>query len=223
MHKQPGGVTFAPRQDNLRLPSPQVAPSPPFCSRFIGGLDPFGPNSAVNIRKIYLNASAMAPLRPGKFPSDQITFSLMEKHQMPHLKNTTAHFLLSEDGAVTVDWVVLTAALVGLGLAVMAVVSGGTEDLSNDIDGQLLAQEITAEFASALTTVDITPLAPGFYDSNEAWVAQLSDQSITDIMTGYSDYADAASDIGHPGDQYHDQYWLAYNQAVERGLDIPEA
>lgn len=142
---------------------------------------------------------------------------------MTHLKNSTAHFLLSEDGAVTVDWVVLTAALVGLGLAVMSVVSGGTEDLSSDIDGQLLAQEITAEFASALTTVDITPLNAGAFPANEAWVAQLSDQSITDIMTGYAGYADAAANVGHPGDQYHDQYWLAYNQAVERGLAIPEA
>lgn len=142
---------------------------------------------------------------------------------MNRLKSTTAQFLVSEDGAVTVDWVVLTAALVGLGLAVMAVVSGGTEDLSSDIDGQLLAQEITAEFASALTAVDITPLNPGAFPANEAWMAQLGDQSITDILNGYSDYADADPNIGHPGDQYHDQYWLAYNQAVERGLEIPQA
>ena len=38
------------------------------------------------------------------------------------------NFIASESGAVTVDWVVLTAALVGLGLAVMAMVSGGSED-----------------------------------------------------------------------------------------------
>jgi Flp pilus assembly pilin Flp len=42
-------------------------------------------------------------------------------------------FLSNESGAVTVDWVVLTAALVGLGLAVMSVVSGGVENLSTDI------------------------------------------------------------------------------------------
>ncbi len=47
-------------------------------------------------------------------------------------------FISSESGAVTVDWVVLTAALVGLGLAVMSVVSGGVENLSTDI-GQSLA------------------------------------------------------------------------------------
>ena len=47
------------------------------------------------------------------------------------------NFISNESGAVTVDWVVLTAALVGLGLAVMAVVSGGVEDLSTDINSAL--------------------------------------------------------------------------------------
>ena len=46
-------------------------------------------------------------------------------------------FVKTESGAVTVDWVVLTAALVGLGLAAMAVVSGGVKDLSDDVDTQL--------------------------------------------------------------------------------------
>ncbi|MBY4895041.1 hypothetical protein A8B78_03985 [Jannaschia sp. EhC01] len=53
---------------------------------------------------------------------------------LSHIKN----FASNESGAVTVDWVVLTAALVGLGLAVMSVVSGGVENLSTDI-GQSLA------------------------------------------------------------------------------------
>jgi Flp pilus assembly pilin Flp len=46
-------------------------------------------------------------------------------------------FLSDESGAVTVDWVVLTAAIVGLGLAVMSVVSGGVEDLSGNISASL--------------------------------------------------------------------------------------
>lgn len=52
-------------------------------------------------------------------------------------KNMNATFLNDEAGAVTVDWVVLTAALVGLGLAVMGVVSGGIEDLSTDVSAAL--------------------------------------------------------------------------------------
>jgi Flp pilus assembly pilin Flp len=54
------------------------------------------------------------------------------------------NFAKSESGAVTVDWVVLTAAIVGLGLAVMAVVSGGVEDLSSDINTTLTNTNPTA-------------------------------------------------------------------------------
>jgi Flp pilus assembly pilin Flp len=42
-----------------------------------------------------------------------------------------------EDGAVTVDWVVLTAAIVGLGLAVMTTVRGGTTGLAGKISSGL--------------------------------------------------------------------------------------
>ncbi len=55
-------------------------------------------------------------------------------------------FSNDESGAVTVDWVVLTAAIVGLGIAVYAVVSGGISDLSNDIDNQLTNQAISTSF-----------------------------------------------------------------------------
>ncbi|WP_179378759.1 Flp family type IVb pilin [Jannaschia marina] len=54
--------------------------------------------------------------------------------------NSINTFINDESGAVTVDWVVLTAALVGLGLAVMSVVSGGIQNLSGDI-GQTLANQ----------------------------------------------------------------------------------
>ena len=46
-------------------------------------------------------------------------------------------FARDEDGAVTVDWVVLTAAVVGLGLAVMAVVKPGVGTVSSAINTQL--------------------------------------------------------------------------------------
>lgn len=143
---------------------------------------------------------------------------------MTALSNSTAQFLRSEDGAVTVDWVVLTAALVGLGLAAMAVVSGGTEDLSSDVDAQLVSQEITSEFDSGPTAYDGAWLAPGAYESDAAWVAQLSDASIEGLLTGYAQFANPDNvDLGnHAEPRYHDQYWMAYNQAVERGLEIPD-
>ena len=56
------------------------------------------------------------------------------------------NFAKSESGAVTVDWVVLTAAIVGLGLAVMAVVYSGVENLSRDIQTQLEVDQINSSF-----------------------------------------------------------------------------
>ncbi|WP_102222598.1 Flp family type IVb pilin [Acidimangrovimonas sediminis] len=41
------------------------------------------------------------------------------------LFNLIKNFRNDEDGAVTVDWVVLTAAIVGLGIVVMNTVGGG--------------------------------------------------------------------------------------------------
>lgn len=51
-------------------------------------------------------------------------------------------FFDSQSGAVTVDWVVLTAGLVGLGLATMAVVSTGVQDTSGDVEAQLTSSDI---------------------------------------------------------------------------------
>ncbi|NCO85578.1 MAG: hypothetical protein GW886_02980 [Rhodobacterales bacterium] len=51
--------------------------------------------------------------------------------------NFIKNFRNDEDGAVTVDWVVLTAAIVGLGLAVMLSVRTGATDLAADIGTNL--------------------------------------------------------------------------------------
>ena len=48
-------------------------------------------------------------------------------------------FLNDDSGAVTVDWVVLTAAIVGLGIAVLTSVGGGTTSLAGKIETSLSA------------------------------------------------------------------------------------
>ena len=47
-----------------------------------------------------------------------------------------------EDGAVTVDWVVLTAALVGLAVAVIATIGASATDKSSSVGAFLSAQEV---------------------------------------------------------------------------------
>ena len=49
-------------------------------------------------------------------------------------------FIKDEDGAVTVDWVVLTAAIVALGLVVGNSVKGGATALASDVGADLTAQ-----------------------------------------------------------------------------------
>ncbi len=51
-------------------------------------------------------------------------------------------FLKDESGAVTVDWVVLTAAIVGLGIAVLTSVGGGTTTLANTVSGELAGTSV---------------------------------------------------------------------------------
>lgn len=59
-------------------------------------------------------------------------------------------FLKDETGAVAADWVVLTAGLVGLGIAVVSLVSGGVENQSLDIANWLANIPVLRE---AITTV----------------------------------------------------------------------
>jgi Flp pilus assembly pilin Flp len=60
------------------------------------------------------------------------------------------NFVKNESGAVTVDWVVLTAAIVGIAMAVIALISGGVEDASEGINGELeVASNFKFSFGSA--------------------------------------------------------------------------
>lgn len=54
----------------------------------------------------------------------------------------TKRFKDDEDGAVTVDWVVLTAAIVGLGVAVIASVRTATTSLGNKISSAVDSQTV---------------------------------------------------------------------------------
>ncbi len=58
--------------------------------------------------------------------------------------NLVKNFHNDESGAVTVDWVVLTAAIVGLGLVVMSTVQTGLNDAASAIVSDLDAALVTA-------------------------------------------------------------------------------
>ena len=146
-------------------------------------------------------------------------------------------FLYSESGAVTVDWVVLTAALVGLGLATMGVVSTGVQDTSGDISGQLQADDIistsfgaAADAAGAVYTAfnqmhydgQYTALVgyangvDGAYSFDDAFVLEMVEQTAADASTALA-----------AGDQARAQETIDYavasrDAAIARGIEIPQ-
>ncbi len=54
--------------------------------------------------------------------------------------NPLKTFITDESGAVTVDWVVLTAAIVGLGIVVMNTIGSGIESVGTKIANDLKAR-----------------------------------------------------------------------------------
>ncbi len=58
---------------------------------------------------------------------------------MKFLADAVAAFTTAESGAVTVDWVVLTAAIVALGLVVMIAIEPAIDGLSTNIAGSISA------------------------------------------------------------------------------------
>ena len=55
-------------------------------------------------------------------------------------------FIGNEDGAVTVDWVVLTAAIVGLGVAVVVIIANGTLSHSSGLNKYLATANVTTSY-----------------------------------------------------------------------------
>lgn len=62
--------------------------------------------------------------------------------------NVIKHFALEEDGAVTVDWVILCAGVISLALAAVGVITDGTEGTSKNVENRLKSQLISTSFNS---------------------------------------------------------------------------
>lgn len=56
--------------------------------------------------------------------------------------NKFKNYMKAEDGAVTVDWVVLTAAVVALAVIAIATISGGTGSVGTNVGDYLTAREV---------------------------------------------------------------------------------
>ena len=97
-------------------------------------------------------------------------------------------YIKSESGAVTVDWVVLTASLVGLGLAVGAVVSAGVQDLSTDTKNVMERENIVRVAFSALGN---TPYLTQSMQDELAGIMETATSA--ELSTDYATYAAAST------------------------------
>jgi Flp pilus assembly pilin Flp len=68
-----------------------------------------------------------------------------------------AHFLADENGAITVDYTVLSAAAVGMAIAATAVLTGGIEAITSRIDEELRARQLNDSFI-AFTAAHFEPI-----------------------------------------------------------------
>lgn len=59
-----------------------------------------------------------------------------------HMLETSARFVADEDGAVSVDWVVLTAAIVGLGVAILVNVGGTAQEHGGRVEDAMVSRGI---------------------------------------------------------------------------------
>jgi len=111
-------------------------------------------------------------------------------------KGAVGAFLRSESGAVSVDWVVLTAGLVGVGIAATAVVSAGVEHQAEEI-ADLNGQSITG-----LHRWGFNRLANGSFEDIEGmleagWGFYHADGS----LAGWMNLDDLRLEVHHSG--YH--------------------
>ncbi len=60
-------------------------------------------------------------------------------------------FVRNESGAVTVDWVVLTAAIVGIAIAVLTLIAGGINTSANSTSSELDESQLVASLITGAT------------------------------------------------------------------------
>lgn len=137
--------------------------------------------------------------------------------------NTLKTFAAGDSGAVTVDWVVLTAGIVGLGLATMTVVSAGVEDLSGDTETTLTEYEIATAFAALVDYSGHSLVGPSH---SEAWrtseTARFGAMSDADLMAAYAASYTTATGGVYPHAQHEtDRLGVMEQEMAARGMTIP--
>lgn len=138
-------------------------------------------------------------------------------------------FLHDESGAITVDWTVLSAAVLGMGLTSVAAVRTGVVSLGEDVNSSLSNAEVAAlgELGHAESGFAYSPIIisiddiPGYVDDADGY------HSDANLLLYYQHFAEAVDRFLSEGDAYNaayylDQMYIASLVMEGRGLEPSE-
>lgn len=109
---------------------------------------------------------------------------------MTPMRSSKFHkFLRCESGAITVDWVVLTAATAGMALAATAVIEDGISTLASDLEAQLRTQQVSDAFVVFISSHFDALYDAGITDEDEAeaFFATANEMTNAEIMAALED------------------------------------
>lgn len=138
-------------------------------------------------------------------------------------------FLIRESGAVTVDFTVASAAIVGIGLAVISVVSGGVEDLARDTSAAMTADDIvfrSANFGQSRADVIAGMTWASYNNGNHArnhFNNIVANRTDAQLRNGHRNWVNAANDPDHENHAIAADRATVFRMALdERGLEPHE-
>ena len=131
-------------------------------------------------------------------------------------------FLKSESGAVTVDWVVLTAAIVGIAIAVIGLISSGVNSASSGINDELsdVGSLVASLFGGEST---VYGAESGFQEYGFRYDEAYNEGLVSGDVELASSYQTAYEAALAEPDAWNLDELAGFEKAmVEKGLDIPE-
>lgn len=112
--------------------------------------------------------------------------------------NSIHTFWQDEAAAITVDWVVLTAAITGLGIATTATVGSGVSNASSDTSDVMSDFEIPTSFGTGYIVGEWDQHNPGIVASYQDWISGFEDQQLLADMANMEQIKDMPANSGHP-------------------------
>lgn len=133
-------------------------------------------------------------------------------------------WLRAESGAVTVDWTVLAAAVVGLGVATVGAVRSGVVSLGSDVEASLTSASVVSLGSLGSGSWQYTPLYSGltmdWMNGPGGFIAQITawNQTPAQLQTHYDGYAASAQTYIDQGNSNWAGLYVDHMYAVEQVL-----